>query len=580
MTSVASPAPGAPDAPLEPDAPAAPPVGPASPAAPPDARSRLAAHPVAVALAIFAAGFGVRLALTFTSRFGRDEAFLWGIARDMATGEKFRLLGPPIADGKALVPGPLFCSIMALPLLVTRDPAACNVFTALLGAVAVVICWQALRQDFGERGALLAGGLMACSPWSTLYADRIWTPNGPLAVAVALSVWAATRLRRSPSLGLVVTLAVSMASMPQFHMSSPIVWFALVPIWWPSIRKWRWHWPVSGVLASLTLYIPLLVSELDTHWANTLAFLHETANKNPSDWYRVPLWDFRLLTLDVSYHQLQSYYWTHTEKEMLSFLVHGNGDFHYNLARTFVLWLSIGFALFAVASGAYRAWNRDGRERSHPYFWAAVIGIVTNSVLLGVAHKQVYGHHMGALLPFYFVVFAELGQWTETRPRAARLVFGAALLICLGGVDVALWVSQRLDARGSIATIRHVIQAIEKDAPKASRVELGFGFRGSLKGFNALSALDSKRHLRFQKGNQYRLQRRDSSAPKGGHLIMRTGVVALYRMPKPEAPAPAPEPAPTPAPTPTPAPSRGVGPSAEGSGSGIVPGRDPEADAD
>ena len=130
---------------------------------------------------------------------------------------------------------------------------------------------------------------------------------------------------------------------------------------------------------------------------------------------------------------------------------------------------------------------------------------------------------MGALLPFYFVVFAELGQWTETRPRAARLVFGAALLICLGGVDVALWASQRLDARGSIATIRHVIQAIEKDAPKASRVELGFGFRGSLKGFNALSALDSKRHLRFQKGNQYRLQRRDSSAPKGGHLIMRTG---------------------------------------------------------
>src|SRR4029079_8001263 len=47
----------------------------------------------------------------------------------------------------------------------------------LMGAGAVWMFWYALRRPFGEGAAAFAATIMAFSPWSALFADRVWNPN-------------------------------------------------------------------------------------------------------------------------------------------------------------------------------------------------------------------------------------------------------------------------------------------------------------------------------------------------------------------------------------------------------------------
>jgi hypothetical protein len=488
------------------------------------------ARPWTVAAAIFALACATRLALILTSRFTGDEILFWDTSRKLASGTEFPLLGPSITGGGARHPGPLLYYVIAIPLLVSSAPELCNAFVALLGAASVVLYWKALRPYFGEIGALLAALMMACSPWSTLYADRIWNPN-VIQIFVAMAFCAACRLRKKPSLGYVVMLFASMAAMPQLHMSSPMVWLALLPIWLPSVRKWRWHWALTGLLASAVLYIPMLTYELRTGWSNTLLFLHETSSNTSLDYRRVPAWAFRLLTLDVSYHQLHSYWGTHTEDEMFSFILHGNSDFTYGPVRWFFLALSVALAAFALGLAVFRTWTRPGRGRPAPFFWAALVGVAANTALLGFTHKDVYGHYVQSLLPFYFVAFAELGRWAAKSARTSAVVWGCALLVSIGGIDAATWVSQTMDARNGLLTMRRVIAAVEADQPNATQIPIYFDFRSSGGWpYSALSALDPKRHVNFVNGSQYRVLLREHRPPNGATPLVESGPVVLYRM--------------------------------------------------
>jgi len=505
-----------------------------SAAPPPSAVERvrgfLGAHPALAGLALFALACATRLALIRTGRWTGDEILTWSTAKDLAAGKSFPLLGPSITGGGAQEPGPLVYWIGAIPLVFTRAPEADNAFVAVLGGVTVVLFWRALRAYFSETGALLAAVMMACSPWSTLYADRLWNPN-VVGLFVALAFWAACRLRQRPSLAAVVVLFVAMGATLQLHMSAPMVWLALLPIWLPSVRTWRWYWPLVAVAATTLLYTPMLIHEHRTHWANTLAFVHEASNNTSSDWKRVPLWAFRLLTLDVSYLAMHGYWNPHTEREMLSFLAHGNSDFQYGPVRWFFLGLSIVFAGVALVTAGVRSWTGAARRGPHPFFWAAAVGLFANTALLWVAHKEIHGHYVQELLPFYFVAFAALADWAAAdRAMTSWLVLVAALLVCVGGVDAANWESSTLDARNGLGTARRVIAAIRNEQPPATRASITVDYRSLCADrLNELTALEPEHPLHFDLGSQYRLQLNGAAPPKGGHPILVTGPVTLYR---------------------------------------------------
>jgi hypothetical protein len=499
-----------------------------------DTVATLSSRPYIVGLALFVVACCTRLLLIGTARFLGDEIEQWEMATRIVKGEEYPLLGREITTmaHSPHLPGPIFFYLMALPLFISRAPEACNAMVAVLGATATVIYWSALRPYFGLLGATFAAFFMACMPWSSLYADRIWNPNA-VVIFVAIAFYAACRVRRKPSFGGVVLLFVSAAAIPQFHLSAPVVWIPLIPIAWPSIRKWRWYWPLVGVVCAAALYVPMVVSEVRHHWENTRYLLHDTAEKT-LDYRRVPLWAFRLLTLDISYHEIPAYWGgAHTEKEMLRFALHGSPDFRFNFARRLVLGLSAGFAALAVIVATLDAWRMARHGRPRPFYWAALLALITNTALLGLSHKAIYGHYIHLPLPFYFVAFAAIGRdarrWNVTNKA---LTFGMAAAICVGGIDAATWESRTLDARNGLRTMRQVIAAIRSDAPGVAEVNIKFPTRVADRGYRVVAGFDKDHPLKLGKdGPHYELLLARRHAPAGARLVKKCGPLTLYRLP-------------------------------------------------
>ncbi len=495
-----------------------------------------------LAIVLFLVALAARLALVFTSRFAGDEAPFWEVARGIAKGTSFPTLGPSITGGAARHPGPAFYWLMALPQLVSSAPEVTNAYVAVLGAISVVLYFHALRPFFDDAGAGLAALFMACMPWSTLYWDRIWNPN-VLGFLVALAFWSACRLRRDPSSSAVALLLVACAAMPQFHLSSPVVWCALAALVVPTARGWSRRWAAVGAGLGLALYVPFAYSEIVTRGADTRAFLAETGANASFDFVRVPLWAFRLLTLDVSYHQLYGYWGVRSERELLAAVVRGTPDFPWSAWRFALVVLSVAVALAALAAALDRARRRTPvtpqaapngdpvATGARPFLWAATVGLAANVALLGIARKPIFGHYVHALLPFYFVAFAELGCWTKEHARFLWPIGAACALVLVGGLEAAQRISRRLDARNGLWTIRHVLAALRADRPDATGVRLDFDYRASREGYRVLSALLYGRSLSTTEGTgEYRLQVTEHDPPPGALRLLETGPVTLYKL--------------------------------------------------
>ena len=492
-------------------------------------------------LCILALACAARLALIGSARFGGDEIVMFQMAERISRGEEFPLLGTSITGGGASHPGPAFFYLMAAPMLCGfRSPEAANAFVALLCSFGVLLYWRALRSFFGEAGAATASVLMACLPWSSLYADRIWNAN-VINFFIAVAFWAACRLRRRPDLRGVVLLALSAGVLPQFHLSSPMVWVALAPIAWPALKQWRWRWTLAVVLCALALYAPLLVFEARTQGHNTRTFLAESGGHPSSDWLRTPLWALRLLTLDVSYHQLRSYWDLHSEGQMFELVLHGNEDVRWTPLRRALLALSYTFAVgtlgLLLARRLQRAWAKSvppdpaAADRT-AFLRAALLGLFANLLLLWATHRSIFGHYVQPLLPFYFVAFAALGQAASAWGRARFALYGVVGALCVGGLDSALWVSRTIDARNGLTTLRTVLAAIKRDRPALQAARLEFDYRSQDWGYNVLLSHDPANQLKFDKdGPVYQLRLRRAPPLPGARLVVETGPIAAWALP-------------------------------------------------
>ena len=495
-----------------------------------------------IGVAVVAAACLVRLALVTTSRFTGDEADFYRVALDIAEGRALPLLGPPITGGVARHPGPLFYWLMALPMLFTRAPEAVNALVAVLGGITVGIYWHALRRPFGEAGALTAAALMVCTPWSTLYADRIWNSN-VVGLPIALAFWSALRMRTAAAAGedtrAIVLLLPAAAVIPQFHMSAPVLWAALVPLAWPGFRRAPRNDVVMGLAIVVLLYVPTLVSELGSGCANVRAFLRESQNGHSAGWMWVPLYVARFLTLDVSYQLLTGYWARYSESDALLTLVRGTRDFPFSPLRFAALLVSVVTAAAAVVVAGRQLVARRGRAA--PYALAALVGVVVDMVLLGTAGKPVFAHYVQPLLPFLFVVFAVLGRAAATRPIGRPVVAALVLVTCIGGLDATWLVSSRLDARSGIAVTRAIVERLDADAldddiPRETPVRLDFGFFSVPHAYEVLAsrALDVPLHLdKTARTRRYRVQRDTDPVPTSWNRNeepLRTGPVVLYRL--------------------------------------------------
>lgn len=461
---------------------------------------------------VFACALLLRLALLHTARFGGDEALFFNIGMDIVEGRSFPALGTQITDGKGLLPGPAFLYLMALPLLALRAPEAQYAFVEMLGAVTVALYWYALRRPFGERGAFVASLLMAFSPWSTLYADRTWNPN-VLPLFVGLALLAAIRLREDPRSPWLAVFIPACAIMPHFHMSAPVAWAGLMVLVASTMPRWHRRWLGVGLAIALLLYLPLIAHEIHTGLGNTRNIFGETvgaSERHPTSFLWIPVYALRFLTLDATYHELTGYWGGPDEIRNLKAAFTGTPPRPFHVLRV----AALAASLLLVALAAVVAVRAQRTPWRSPWLLAFLAALVVNMALLGLAGKQVFGHYVTNLFPFVFVLYAALGRSLDnpfapasTRLRAAIAVL--MLVFCLGGAEVTLAISRRVDARIGLEVHRRTLEKIAADGD--GPVRLDFGYRSSTWDWSIFAARAMKLNLKF-----------DRSAPRQYRLVEKT----------------------------------------------------------
>ena len=482
----------------------------------------------------------LRVALLPTARFGGDEALFFQIGCDIVEGRAFPILGTQITDGAALLPGPTFLYLMALPLLIVKVPEAQYLFTELLGAGAVGAFYLAMRRPFGARGAFVSSLLLACAPWAALFADRTWNPNALVSLE-CVALLAAVRVRENPSSRWLAAFLPLCAVMPHFHMGAPVAWAGLVVVVWPTVRAWKGRVLLVGVLLSLLLYVPLTVHELATGFENTRNFIREMLapkERHPTSFLWVPVYVVRFLSLDVTYHELTGYWGGPDELRCLHALWFGSTPRPFHPLRV----LDLIASLVLVASMGIVVVTQAVRARSVGGFGGAfLLALACNLALLGLTGKQVFGHYAILLLPFAFVGYAALGRAVfDDAARGWRVVTVVLLaLFCVGGFEATLSVSRHVDGRIGLQVHRQAMRAIVDDGVRehseSEPVRLDFGYFSNPYDWDifARRALHSTVHFdRNARTRHYKLVEEDAPLPGNARPdgVVDLGFARLVRL--------------------------------------------------
>jgi len=511
---------------------------------------------ILIGAAIFVAAAALRLSLVETARFTGDEARDYAIGMDIAHGARFPMLGPIITNGPAQLPGPFSYWLAGFPQLFSRAPEAGNVFFELLGAASVWMFWFALRRPFGDGPAAFAGLLLAFSPWSALFGDRVWNPNSFLAVAT-LALLAAVKVRERPDSAWAAVLPVACLVLPHLHMSAPVVWLALLPLVYGTVRRWNRRWLAVGLVVAALLYIPLAIHEAKTGLGNTRAFVAETlggGHKKASgmslSFLLSPVYVVRFLTLDVTYHELSGYWGGLHEPAAWRALWHGSPARPFNVLRLGALIASVALLALSLVFTVRGALSRRGQKADtgapdrpslRPFAYAALVAIVADVALLALTSKQVFAHYVTPTLPFVFVVFAAGARavWPDRRTRIAMLALAA--IVCVGGIEATLSISRRIDGRNGLAVHRAVARRLMADCAAESRpleacpARLDFGFTAMIYTHAIFARTALAAPIRWESspnGFAYRLQRPEDAPPFGSSAfpITPVGPVVLYRL--------------------------------------------------
>jgi 4-amino-4-deoxy-L-arabinose transferase-like glycosyltransferase len=441
----------------------------------------------AIGLLILVAAL-IRLSLICTSRFTGDEAIFYQAAVHIRDGIAFPELGPAVTGGVARHPGPLFYYLMSLSQFFSRTPEAANAETAILGALSIGFLWDAVRRVLGTFPAFLAALLMTFSPWAILYADRIWNAN-VIIFLVAVAFWAAVRVYQKPGSRWIAMVIALSAIMPQFHLSVPVVWLALIALMlpnWRRLRELNWGFVALGVAIAVLGYAPYLHSELQSGFANLKALRAENLHlEGRRQFYKVPIYAFRFFTLDTTYHELMGYWGGLHELSALKAAFVGSPVRPFSVFRLIALVASIVLAVMIYLS-AFR------ERRFLGLFWRAFwIGICTNILLLAITPKAFYPHYLTPMLPFFFAISAGLAHQLEWDHRLRKWLVPVLCIFCIGGVEASVSISRNLDQRNGLKTQRQVIRWILEDAARegwqpSARIGLHLDFPGYLEGYSVL----------------------------------------------------------------------------------------------
>ncbi|MBE2249007.1 MAG: hypothetical protein IAE78_05600 [Myxococcus sp.] len=396
---------------------------------------------VAFTGACLLAGFLVRAWGGWHGYFADDESLFWATGVQLARGEIFPLVGPPISGSPAGLPGPLFYWVCALPALVSPHPYAQSLFYALLSQLGVLAFAAIVRRWWGLRTAAVFLALSIAMPYLVAYADRIWAGNlfFPLAALVA---WLTSRLVARPTRRAEAFVLGALAvAMPQLHLSTVhLVLLAGVALLAFRVRV-SFRWLVAGAVVGALFYTPYLVHELRTGFSNTLAIRAHAAGapeRTVSALGSLYASFFGLATTDLSYLFARGYWYSFNHFTFWK----GNGvatmsQLYEQAGSRPVLWLSHGLTWLLQLCGLVvlivRVFRRRRVDLPTLFLFVALADITALYLLSG---KSGYVHYTTIVLPL--ALLPMLAVFRAIPRRAWRFAAPALLAVVLSASGLVL----------------------------------------------------------------------------------------------------------------------------------------------
>ena len=431
-------------------------------------------------------GLALRLSQVPNARFTGDEGTFYEVAQRIVRDHFWPVLGPAVSGTEAKHPGATFYYLMALPNLFGASPLLSGFFIATLSVASLVLLVRMVRATRGDGAALAVAWLAATSPWTILYADRIWNSNVAPWIGL-LALYAVWRIREKERSWWAATAIVALGVLPQFHLSSPILWAVVLvqlALWRPRLR---WAAVGVGVAVTLLLYAPYIVHEVKTGWSNVHAILADAGGKEVGlgqaargAWY-VLLFG----TGDASYHFHTGYWkpydplWQSTSRAGLSDALTLYGPVLFGFVALSFAFVAAGYA--AGLSLLVRGKDTFLRFVRDPFWTALLVGSVAAFGLLAMSHKPAYPHYANLLLPIGVVPLADGVMLLVSRRNPWLRRTGIALTVALGLAFAAIAVRyyDKVDSKVSVATSLSMVELIhEQQGSQPFRLQFGYFHNG------------------------------------------------------------------------------------------------------
>ena len=209
-------------------------------------------HVQIIAVLVIAAT--LRMTFPGLTEFKADEARLYDLAYDLASGEQLPLHG--IGSSIGIPNFPLSAWLYALPITLWKHPYAPTVFTGLLNTVAVFACWWFTRRYWGAHAGIIAALLFAVSPWAVIFSRKIWAQN---MLPLFVLGWAITGImafadgKRRAALG----HGVLLGCVTQIHFSGLPLLMISAATALICRRRLAWGWLAAGTAIAAAIAAPL-----------------------------------------------------------------------------------------------------------------------------------------------------------------------------------------------------------------------------------------------------------------------------------------------------------------------------------
>lgn len=443
--------------------------------------------PWTLAAAGLLAGLALRVWSIRHARFAGEDVWFWSAGRDIATGTELPVLGGPISGTSARLPGAGYFWLLAATQLLGASPLAAYALASLSALALLIPLGLLVARAFGRETGLAFVLLAAVSPWWIVLTNSSWPPYFfPSLCALVLLGLPSLAYRPRPWAqgALAFLLVVSF----QMHLSMTHYWLlALVTaaLWRPRLTRGL----AVGLALGCACYVPYLVHELHTGFANTRAILHgsQGGSRSWAGLRNLSLLFAGFTTTDVAYLWRQGFwhpfdatrFWLDRGVAETRAFFAAQGLAPVAWAALLASWLvtAAGWLTFVPAMARQLGGGARGAAKVLAVaFLTAAAGIPLFYALSG---RSGYPHYVSAVLPLAFLPPAYL-LGRALRHRAWRWAAGAYVILFAAGGLLGMRGYYAVDSRWSIpqteAAIAFILQRTRAPDghPLPFQLEMGF----------------------------------------------------------------------------------------------------------